>query len=581
MIDQITSLIHVERVDDIPVLLDQMQTMQVATLLDSCFPTHGNWEGSLSFGGVTTGWLSFILSKGDHRLSHVEPWAAEHGATLSVGLGQVVRALDFSDDRLADMLDRLADTAAWSEFETALDSRLLRVYDLDGERVRIDSTTGKTYAGVSRDGLFQFGHSKDHRPDLAQVKINLSALDPLGLPLTTSVVSGQSADDPLYVPEIERVRRVLGAGGKTYIGDCKMGALATRAVLAAGQDYYLCPLAGVQMPESALDRLLAPVLSGEQKCQTVYHPEPNEKGRRVVIAQGYEVGVPLAAQVDGRVVSWTERRLVLRSLALARRQAQQLDQRLSQAVAEIERLNQRKRGKKRLAADELRTAAEKILEPRQVQDLVRIQVKTKTRTRHKRKYGVQPEQVVTQTESRIRVHVDRAAVAARKRRLGWRVYATNHPTLTLAAAVLAYRGQYSIERGFGRLKGNALSLTPLLLHSDSRIIGLIRLLSLALRVLTLVEFVVRRHLANAGQTVAGLYAGNPKRETARPTAEAILRAFRGLSVVVVQSGGQVHAMLSSLSPLQQRLLELLGRSADMYVRLVDHFSKPALNLSET
>jgi transposase len=43
-------------------------------------------------------------------------------------------------------------------------------------------------------------------PDLPQVKISLSALDPLGLPLTTTVVSGECADDPLYVPEIKRVR---------------------------------------------------------------------------------------------------------------------------------------------------------------------------------------------------------------------------------------------------------------------------------------------------------------------------------------------------------------------------------------
>ena len=75
MVDKITALMNVERVDDIPVLLDQMQTMQVPSLLDRFFPTHGHWEGELSLGGVVTGWLSFILSPGNHRLSPVEPWA--------------------------------------------------------------------------------------------------------------------------------------------------------------------------------------------------------------------------------------------------------------------------------------------------------------------------------------------------------------------------------------------------------------------------------------------------------------------------------------------------------------------------
>ena len=86
----------------------------------------------------------------------------------------------------------------------------MRVYDLQRSRVRIDSTTAKGYLEITPEGLFQLGHSKDHRPDLPQVKINLSVLDPLGLPLTTTVVAGQRADDPLYLPEIKRVQQSLG-----------------------------------------------------------------------------------------------------------------------------------------------------------------------------------------------------------------------------------------------------------------------------------------------------------------------------------------------------------------------------------
>jgi transposase len=52
-----------ERVDDIPLLLEQMQRMGLPTLLDEHFPTHGNWQG-LSLGWVTTIWLSSILISG-------------------------------------------------------------------------------------------------------------------------------------------------------------------------------------------------------------------------------------------------------------------------------------------------------------------------------------------------------------------------------------------------------------------------------------------------------------------------------------------------------------------------------------
>jgi transposase len=567
-------LIKVERVDDIPLVLAQLQAMQVAPLLDEWFPTHGHWKGELSFGEVVTVWLTFILSEGDHCLSHVQPWVDAHLETLTACVGKRVRPLDFHDDRLADMLEALAEVAVWNEYEAALTGRLVRVYELEGDRVRLDSTSAKTYAGVSPEGLFQFGHSKDHRPDLPQVKVSLSALDPLGLPLTTTVVGGQCADDPLYVPEIKRVQHVLGAGGKTYIGDCKMGALATRAYVAASQDYYLCPLAGSQMPALDLDALLEAGLHGEQPLEAVYDLDMAESEQPVRLAEGYQVSVALTAAVNGQLVQWTERRLVVRSGAHATRQAASLDQRLRQAVADIECLNERKQGKPRLSADQVHTAAAKVLQRRAVQGLVHVDVRTTAWDTPKRKYGTRPAQVVRTSDSTVHAQVDEAAVAAAKQRLGWRVYATNHPSLPLPAVVLAYRQQYVIEHGFGRLKGKPLSLIPLYVHTDTRVTGLLHLLTLALRVLTLLEFVVRRQGEQAGNAVQGLYVGNPQRATARPTAESILRAFRGITLVVQEVNGHVSRMLSPLSPLQQRLLTLLGVSVDTYLRPVTHFLKP-------
>ena len=120
-------------------------------------------------------------------------------------LGRDVVSLDFSDDRLSRVLDCLAEDEPWDTFERNLGQIVIRVYDLKPQRARIDSTTAKSYTtSITDDGLFQFGHSKDHRPDLPQLKINQSALDPLGIPLTTTIVSGEKADDPLYIPRRSR-----------------------------------------------------------------------------------------------------------------------------------------------------------------------------------------------------------------------------------------------------------------------------------------------------------------------------------------------------------------------------------------
>jgi transposase len=119
----------------------------------------------------------------------------------------------------------------------------------------------------------------------------------------------------------------------------------------------------------------------------------------------------------------------------------------------------------------------------------------------------------------------------------------------------------------GRLKGRPLSLKPMYVQRDDHATGLIRLLSIALRVLTLLEFVGRRPLTQAEGKMAGLSAGNPKRETARPTAERLLEAFEEITLTVIELPHQTCRHVTSLSPIQLRILEILGFSAEVYTRL--------------
>ncbi len=244
-----------ERVDDIPLLVAQMRRMELPTLLDSYFVVHGNRQG-LSLGWTTVVWLTHVLSQADHRLNQVQPWAARRLETLRAGTGQPVQELDLTDDRLAAVLRTLADDAHWVSFERALGQTLLRVYDLQASCVRLDMTTASRDGQVTTEGLFQFGYSKDQRPDVPQVKVALASLDPLGLPLATAVVPGHRADDPLYVPLIERVGAITEQRGLLYVGDCKMAALLTRAAIAERHDHYLCPLPATQVPPDVLEAYL-------------------------------------------------------------------------------------------------------------------------------------------------------------------------------------------------------------------------------------------------------------------------------------------------------------------------------------
>jgi len=116
------------------------------------------------------------------------------------------------------------------------------VYDLPLNGVRLDATTSAGYHQPTPDGLMQHGHSKDHRPDLPQLKLMAAAAEPTGQLIASDVVSGQSADDSLYTPLLRRVRTLLGRRGLLYSGDCKMAARAIRADIVAHGDLYLTAL---------------------------------------------------------------------------------------------------------------------------------------------------------------------------------------------------------------------------------------------------------------------------------------------------------------------------------------------------
>lgn len=570
--------IDTERVDDVPLLVHQQQVMGIPQVLDAVIKPHGNRQG-LSVGWLTASWLAYILSEADHRMCEVEPWATDRMEMLSALLPQSVGEKDFADDRLADILRFLNDDDVWEDVETRLGRRLIRVYSLKPDHVRLDSTAAAVYHDPERGTLFRHGHSKDHRPDLPQFKVMLGALDPMGMPLATLVVPGNRDDDGLYVPAIKRARWVVGQGGRLYIGDSKMAALDTRAFLQDSGDYYLVPLPLTGEVPGLLRTLLEPVWSKQQSLELIYAPndesdEGTEAKTKRLLGLGYETTRPQKADVDGQPVDWEERLLVLYSPPHAKRSRRGLAQRLERAERALQALTPpRARGRPQwddLAA--LQAEVQVILKQRRVEELLEVSYIREVQRRRIRKYRDRPARTEEQVRYVVQVKRNLAAIREARRLMGWRLYATTVPKeqMPLTKVVQVYRGAPRIERDFRRLKGHPLGIRPLYVQRDDHARGMVRLLSLALRVLTLAEHVVRERLQAAGETLKGLYAGNPRRQTARPTTERLLKAFRGITLTVVHLPQQTIRHITPLSGLQRRILALLGLPSSIYQALVVH-----------
>lgn len=571
------------RVGDLPLLLGLLIKLGIPGIYDRKIGDHGLHKG-LSGGWMLAIWLAFILTECDHTKYKVEAWVARYAELLSTLTGQQIRAADFNDNRLSSLLWRLSQPERWEAFEATLWEQSVAVYQILAPSVgelysaHCDATTVSGYHQVHEDGVRQRGHSKDHRPDLAQLKLMSVAAHPQGHLVATQVVSGETADDGLYLPLIARVRQVIGCVGMLYVGDAKMAALATRAQIAHAGDYYLtvAPLRGEIA--HALPAWIEAALSGAQELT----PLCKENGER--IGRGYELQIartallPGGSQGEGEKFSFRERVLVVQSEDLRAAQAKSLRDRLRRAQAEIRALTPEPRqGRHQYHEEEsFQAALAAILNKHKVAGLVEVSWEMEEHKqqrlvgRGRAGAGRAAREIVTRRCQVTRVVLQRKAVFAAGRRLGWRVYLSNAPAqVSLATCVQHYRANWRGERNYQRLKGEPVGIDPMFVRKDDQITGLTHLLTLAVRIESLIEVQVARGLQKEGKEITGLYPGLPKKGTDHPTAVSLLKAIDRQDITLTRAAlnDQTSVHLSPLPEWLPDVLRYLHLSPTLYFDL--------------
>jgi transposase len=567
-------VIITERVDDVALLIGQMVKMGLPEVLDRHIPRHWTQRG-LSWGWTAVIWLAYILTEGDHRKVSVETYLKGMHHTLSHLTAQVIEPLDFSDDRLSHLLKHLSKPTYWHQIEHDLNARSIAVYDLSQAVIRCDATTVSGNHEVTAGGLLQFGHSKDD-PTRPQIKVMMGSLDPLGMPLSTDVLSGERADDGLYIPIIERIRTGLQTPGLLFVGDCKMSALDTRAYLARHRDCYLSPLPLTGATAEAMEAWITTGVRKAEEGELTRIWRTNERGHEVLAAEGYELERTCCAL--GSDVAWRERVLVVRSPLHANQQAAGLEKRLHHAETALTALTPpRGRGKRQITDEAtLMEAIDRVLQDQRVDGLLSVawekQVEQTTHYVGRGRGAVHREKRVIQKTRYHITQITRQAdrIGALRQRFGWKAFVTNAgpQRLSLQEAVLCYRNEYRVERIVHRLKSR-VHIAPLFVKLNEQIEGLTYLLTLGVRVLTVTEFVLRRSLERAQASLPGLHPENKHKRTDKPTAERILRAFAGISLTVIKNaaGEDILRRLTPLSELQEDILQRLGLGVILYRQL--------------
>ena len=555
-----------EQINSLPLLVGIMEDMGLRQLIDHHVQPHGHWQG-ISVGTAVTIWLSCLLQERDHRLVRVRDWANARTHTLNTLLDITLRATDCTDDRLANILTMLGDPETQAALDAALLQHWVRVYRLPTKTMRLDSTSVSVYHNPDEpDSLLQLGHSKDHRPDLRQFKAMLATLDPLGLPLVCQMVGGERAADGLYIPAYDAAVTALGTADVLVVGDSKMAALANRGHLVARDSCYLC----VYRPPRATAEIagwIERALAHADHWQRIETVDPATGAVSVVaVIDAWARTQHWTDPATTMAHTWTERVLVVRSTAYQAGQRTLRERAVTRLTEHLMALWQPPaRGRKRYTSrHELEQTVAGWIERAGLTGIVQAPVVEETLSDGTTRWTVGT------------IAVELAAWQTLVDRLGWQVYVSNTTAAQYAAEALVttYHQQPLLERGISRLKTRNLQIRPVYLRDEQRIAGLLWLLTLALRVLTLTESRLRTALTERNETIVGLNPASRTQPTQRPTTERVIAAFANLTLTTVVSAGACQRYVTPLNATHRHILVLLKLPADLY----DQLAGPVPNL---
>ena len=565
----------VYRLDDIPVIYSQLESLKLRELIDASIEPHGNWQG-ISLGELLSIWLCYILSEGDHRLSPVESWVESNLPWLqTMSSLPHLSSKDFTDDRLESVLDYLSKDKHWLAFEELFSAQSLSIYDLgDIGTVRLDAAPIQGYHQIKEGGLFQKGYSKQHA-NIGQFKVMLATLDNVynnfAYPLFHKVFSGEKADDILYLPVLKECVELFASIGqsdpKLVVGDSKMGSKSLRSYIKKSGHYYLVPLSKVQLSQDKRKELI--LSQNQQDYQSVY--KEDEQGNQILVCQGFELSQQVKYQEDltEEIHDWEERLIFVLSSSYSKSQCARFDKKLESTKTELLELTNAKQGKKIISSrKDLDQRIEEILIQRGLVDCLEISVDETIEVRHRRKYKDRPafdEEIVSY---QLTVEEKKQTIEEKKKLLGWQVYACNAPNekISLEQCVWKYRGQNKIENRFDNLRNKVAPLVAIYLQKDNRVVGLVNLLMIALKTCSLMEYGAAKKLKENDDELTKVYPGNPKRGTKRPTAKRMLNAFVGISIVVLKASNaeSVQIAMTDINDVQTKIIDLIGLKSNLY-----------------
>ena len=447
-------------------------------------------------------------------------------------------ATDFTDDTLGSALDCLYETGITEVFATVA-SQALSAFEIEHRFVHLDSTTFSLHGCYDRqsdaENVIQVthGYSRDHRPDLKQVVVQLICSYKSQLPVWLEVLDGNQADKTSFPKTIAAYLEELQGDAPYFIAD---SALYTAANLTTLSDVRFI----TRVPET-----LTSVKALYQSLSIEDMRPASENGYRYHCVESSYGGVD-------------QRWLVVYSEAASKREVATLEKQIAKEQKIAEKSHQHLSCKEFDTETDAHEAARLISAAWRYHKFSKVELVCVPHYSHqgRPKKDAQP----TRTGFRIVAEIiqDAEAIEAVKKCKGKFILTTNELDATLLdedTILSAYKAQnVSVERGFRFLKDPLFFASSLFLEKPQRIMALLMVMGLSLLIYALAERLLRAELIKQNQTIVN-QVGKP---TQRPTLRRIFQVFEGIDVLLTQQGDDTQRLVVNLKPIHYQILDLFG-----------------------
>ena len=502
--------------DHLGLVAGMNKELNIAKIIDKALPKQSD-EKLISYGQLVEAMILNGLGFVGRTLHMYPQYFKERPVERLIGKG--IKAEYINDDALGRCLDKLYETGVSGIYQT-LSASVVEHLELPCEGINLDSTSIHVDGKYEHDDDSQAvklvrGYSRDHRPELNQVVLNLITENKAGIPVYMQAASGNINDNEGFKNIVKHHISSLKAAqdSQYFIADAALYTAQTIQSLDAQKQLFIS-----RAPQKLKQVKEAIVRKHTLDFQT--------------LDNGYS-----AAWMESDYGEVKQRWLLIESEQAKKREQHTLDKRMEKdsntALASFKKLS-RQRFSCPLDAEKavvlwLKSHHELAISERGI--LKHAIFKQSGRP----KLNQQPDNYEYQITGQL--HWLLKSRAQRLQEKGMFMLATNDVSekLTMEKMLSLYKSQQSVEKGFRFLKSPDFLTSSLYLKKPERIEALLMVMTCCLMVYAALEHKIRRELK-----AQSVYFPNLKYKPCQnPTARWVFFCFQGIHVLTMSDKQQL------------------------------------------